>query len=429
MKAYNIFYQSFLTIIFVSLYLPTFIALPYTPQGEFYFPLWIFAVLLNYPKVALSQGFLASFSFVILHLIYQMFGLCQNQENTMVDYFWPMAFSFTVLEYFKASNNMPAFKRVIEITFICILLTSITSSISLNFFPSAARDMAGYLSSSGESELINFYLYIGIGNYSFFHNLALFVPLIMVLIINNRNIIISATWLIGILITMVYTVITGGFSSAFGLVIIGLAISMLLTKIKSRLRYVLLLSTIYLTFSTLVPLIAPLIYAVSDKLNSEFISPRLRNVAANLDGTSRLLDDQDLEYINGYEKQLDISIVAFKKNILTGSGISGGHHFWMDFLANFGIIGMIPWVIIMVYLVKSRTVWIIRQFRLVYFHIIITVIFFGLFKPIGTEVFVFISALFPAFIIYVQEYLLITSAESKKSKHLKQRQSKNILVA
>lgn len=397
-------FRYFLGLIIVSFFLPTFVALPYTTQAAFYFPIWVVLVGIFYPKTIFNFGFLGAFLFLILHVIYNLFGLYKTDTYSMLDYFWPMAFSFSVIEYFNVSKDYTGLYGLTKLTFILIIITMITSIVSLTMFPSAARDMAGFLSATGQYELNRFYLYIGIGNYYFFHNVAFIVPIIVFLFQNKQYLNFNRVYLIIFLALIFLAIYRGGFSSAFGLFFIGLSLGLFLNMIRSPLYYLILISIFYLQFNLIGPLLAPAFYATADLFDdSEYISPRLRNLASNFDGSSKLLDDRDLKYTEGYEIQLAISTQAFLENPLTGSGKQGGHHHWIDLLSKFGLIGFIPWILIMIYMYRSRVRPLKGTFKLIYFHVLMCLIFLGLFKPIGLEdMFSFVAIFLPAFLYYAQ---------------------------
>lgn len=397
------FFRGFLGLIILSLFLPSFVALPYTPQASFYYPFWIVLVLIFYPKVALNTGFLASFSFVVLHVVYVLFDFYLNDKYALLEFFWPLAFSFSVLEYFQASKDYKGLKMLTGLAIILILLTSLTSSISLTLFPSAARDMAGYLSESKQGDLGVFYMLIGIGNYYFYHNIAICSTLIVLLIQRSKGFQMKKWQLIAALVLVFFAVMRGAFSSAFGIFFIGIVFAFILPRIRTVFVYLITISSFYFVFSVIGPFLAPGMYALADVVDSEFISPRLRNVGANLDGSAKLLGDDELRYTQSYEDQLAKSMEAFQDSPLTGSGRQGGHHFWADFLAKFGIIGTLPWLFILIYLFYSRLSWLGGRMKVVAFHGFVTLVFIGFFKPIGLEeMFSFVAIFLPAFLIYFQ---------------------------
>lgn len=407
MTAVKIFLRYFLGVIIVSFFLPTFIALPYTPQASFYFPIWVVLVWIFYPKTIFNFGLLGAVLFLILHILYTIFGFYKTDAYSILDYFWPIAFCFSVIEYFNVSKDYTGFYTLTKLSFILIIVTSITSVVSLSQIPSASRDMAGLLSSTGQYEINVFYLYIGIGNYYFFHNVAFLVPLVVFLFQKKKYFKVKGVYLIAVLALIFLTIYRGGFSSALGLFFIGLFFGLFLNKIRSPLNYLIFISILYLSFNFIAPLSTPVMYSTADLLDSEFFSPRLRNVAAKIDGSEIFLDDRELLYTKGYEDQLEISTQAFLENPLTGIGKQGGHHFWADILGKFGIIGFIPWILIIIYMYRSRVRHLNETLKLIYFHVLMSLIFVGFFKPVGLEdIFTFVAIFFPAFLYYIQFKLL-----------------------
>jgi hypothetical protein len=404
-QAKNIYFRVILTIFYASFFLPTVVALPFTPQAVFYVPFWLFSLFIYYPKIFISKEFIISYLFLILHFIYVSFGLYGTNEFSLLDYFSQIAFSFSLLEYFKLSKDYVGFKYVTKLIFILLIITCGTNIVSLSIFPDASRGLAGYLSSSGQQELIVQYLYYGISSYDFFHTLAFISPIYPTFFL-LRKIKINKYVLLTTYGLYCLAIYRGGYSSAFGILLIGLFFSFFISKFTNQIKYLFFLAIFGIFFSFYSFIVSPALYFLADTLNSEFISPRLINVAANLDKSSTFLDEKELIYTVSYENQKEISLKSFYSNVLTGGEKSGGHHFFADFLGRFGIIGFVPLLIALIHTYFSRVKLFSGTFKILFIHIFTSFIFVGFFKPIGIFYMLpTVTFIVPAFFLYAQNFL------------------------
>lgn len=399
----------FLILILVSFFLPTFVALPYTPGSAFYAPFWLILLALNYPKIFISRGFLICYLFFIVHIIKFIFSDTYKVlafESTMAYNAMCLAFAISLLEYFKMLNKPIQFKQIGTLSFVLIMVTCVTCIISLNIFPDASRFLAGAGSTADSTVentgIIELYMLYGIANYDFYHGVAFISPIFMTLFFSKNKFVEKKKFIvpIALFLTCIYW---GQYSSTLGLILIGSIFSLIIPKLKSMTQYLLIsIITIFLvSFSG--KIISPVLYTLADILNSENFSPRLRNVGANLDGSYIELDDKDRTYTESYEEQKNISLESFYNNPIFGGNEIGGHHFWYDIIGRYGLIGLGVWITLLSYIFRDISNRLFGIYKIIYLHIFISFVFVGIYKPIITFTMIpYITFFAPIFLLMFQ---------------------------
>ncbi|UJP64472.1 hypothetical protein [Mongoliitalea daihaiensis] len=327
--------------------LPSISSIPRVPHYELFF---IGALGISFtlnPKVFLKRNFIVIFFLLLLHFIYQSFNI-YNEDNArkFTNFIVPILISSTYFEYYNLNRSKSVFFLK---TFIAgLIITAITTSIALEFFPDASRAMAGALSKEGNTELINFYLTIGVGGYAFSLMWMLTSLFLIYIYVKKGFYFFDRKMIIVFLVIQVYAFYKMGFTTPlllFFIAVLALPYKWYLTDFK---RSILSIFFIFFLFSVFSPLIINFIYSSADFLKSDFLSPRLTNIAMRLDGSLESTDfsidiDTKLQdgnqYLGGYEIRASKSFDAFISNPFFGGGDVGGHNFYLDILGTYGLLG------------------------------------------------------------------------------------------
>jgi hypothetical protein len=103
--------------------------------------------------------------------------------------------------------------------------------------------------------------------------------------------------------------------------------------------------------------------------------------------------------IGGYEMRREESLNQFYESPYIGGNISSGHHFWIDNLAKFGILGSIPFFFIFFYFFNFVKKQLVNPYlKIVYFHLIIVFMLIGVNKNI--------TLIMPVTILFIVPFML-----------------------
>lgn len=226
---------------------------------------------------------------------------------------------------------------------VCVsIITTVTTIVGCAMYPEASRILASVDSKDVESSL---YDWRNIGGYSFVYLMVLLHPL-LILAYKRRKIKLSKA-LIGTVLIFVLAIFSE-YTTALLLVLITSILYFSGKTFKiSNLIFLLILAILAVTvFSEFFSIF---LNNLADKVNSENIAYRLRALAGGRTGIENSEDNRIGLYENSFKTFLNNPLIG---TCLNGGGGIGGHSFILDFMAQYGIVGLIVMVLMYITIYK-----------------------------------------------------------------------------
>lgn len=342
--------------------------------------LWFFAVLFLKPKLLIHKAMLVLYFAFIVNLIIwasntNQFSYNYNTADILrfiYPYMW-IALAVNLNLYFIKSNDYEGFIKIINISFILILLTSITSILGLNSFPNASRSM-NQGTMAIDYNLHNYYSLIGIAGYGFYTMVMILIPIIVFLIKKTKTKLWKFLFYLFLLI-FIYSTYKAQHTTILIFAIVGFIIAHI--KLNKNFFLKLSLAVIFVAVSSV--FLSELIYSITEKMEASSVVKRLNDIAFTLDNGFV----EDSYFVSERLGRTQSSIDLFFINPIFGSGESSGHAYWIDRLALIGIIGFLFYANIFVKSYKFNSNFFshsISYYQLIYFIIII----FGVIKNMSS---------------------------------------------
>lgn len=396
----------FLVLYFLTLLVPAFMSINHVPASNFYIIIWLLFTVVFYPKFLFSREFKACLSFLIIHIIYLIINhykdLNLRVTETLGEIFIAVAFALSLWYFLRIPKEKKLLRTLAFILLSFIILTSVTTLIGLISFPYAARELIG----NPNAEEVRFLLGLNVGSYHFQYLLVFVSPLFLYFYISKKKF----AWLGGFLLTTT-VVLYAQIVAAIILLIVNIGLTLMLSKNISLRRYVILIVIGILFYAWGKPVISSF-FRESAQFLSQFeqISDKFSQLSGYFEQDKPGTKEGD---IHGYNIRFEKSYKGFLKSPFIGGESSGGHHFWMDNLAEHGIIGTIPWLFVFIYFLK--TVW--KKFdeenRILILNSVI------IFFLIGTNKNILIYTMLSSLFFVVPLLLSVYNISPKKKKHRK----------
>ena len=282
----------------------------------------------------------------------------------------PLLICFVFIDYFKNSQNNNKITVLLFFAFLIIIVRSITAINAEILMPNIARNSA-----TGMYDDFPEFGLIGAGTYQFINGLVFIVLPIMFILRHRGPVKVKILMMIvGILSlsAIVYTAWGTALIMYFLLILIGLSPQ----KTKYIPFYVALIC-------------AALLIAV----NSDFVFQFLGSIFAGNPTIYDKIIDIKQSFLEGeasgqlesrqtlYIQSLDI----FMSSPLFGdiNAEPGGHAFWIDHLASFGILGTIPLILAYLSIIIKSAVFVPDDYRTYYYLNFFVFIIFGCLKNVG----------------------------------------------
>lgn len=243
--------------------------------------------------------------------------------------------------YFKYTSRISDLKTIFWFSFIVIVIGSITTYYGLSTFPMASRELAS--SVAGSIEKTNFYKSIGILGYGYSSAIAYFVPLPIIFYRYHQKISYKLLFLLIltlVTLTMIKTQYTGQsamFAGVFVLSFVG-------EQKYQKYKYFLILILIVIIF---LPqnIYSQFFSVIASFIPEETLKSRIMDLSETLLYDN--INDAQTTHVGSRYQRIPFLWSEIKKSPLIGGGLDTGHVFWLDHLALFGVIGTIPWVLLL----------------------------------------------------------------------------------
>ncbi len=379
-KSSNIFTGLVLTgiaLIYFSLHLfPIVKSLQYVPNEKLIIPVWLFFLVLFKYKVLFNKEFYILLIFLFVHVLYlainNYYLLDPRTSETQADIFLALFFCISFFLFLKTENNERFNTLMFWIFTISIVVTGGATIIATLKNPLAVRSMIG----TQDYENVRALLSQNVGGYSFQYMVALISPLFCYAVKQTKNLMWYVPFLIGTLSVL--------FSQVFGIIIVHIlnAFSVyFILNTKNLKKYLSRIALLAIILSYSKKAIALLLIWIAEILNSfEQTHMKLLELGNSIMDDGMI--DTNTGYTEIYASRFETSLNAFYDSPILGGNPSGGHHFWIDNLAEHGLIGTLPWLLVLIVFYKYISTVCNKLETLLILNTIIMFVIIGLTKNI-----------------------------------------------
>ena len=318
---------------------------PIIGSFHFYAFLWIISLLLLKPGLFLKPVILHIIVIGILLTLIFPLVIWQKMDDwnlkALLYEFYYIFIANTIFWYFIVTNDHNGLNKVLKITFIFIIVTSILSIYSSKIDPLYARNITGgdFLYDKTD-DIRNF----GGGGYSFATSIVALFPILIYFYKNSQLFHYSKVFILSLGLLFFFTLIRVQFFANILLSTIIIVISFLGSK---RIKISILLVSIFIIISIIIP--ANYYAKVLDSLSH--YSNSTSDIHLKLNDMSDFLETGNMENtgIGGRASRYPDLFAGFIKAPILGTSFknnnlyvsTGGHLFWMNKLAILGILGFL----------------------------------------------------------------------------------------
>lgn len=355
--------------------------------------LYTVALYLYYPVTIMD-----SFTFaLVLNLIYIIIKSVFETSSIVdclddIKRYLPLIVSYIILCHIKLSKDRKFTKNLVHFMLIVLFIRYISAIVVDLIFPNTARMIAGL-----GIENPSLYYKIGAGSYSLINSgFLLILPLFYYQKNNTQK---RCKVLIGIFlfVEIISTIVTNWATAVIFSLLAILVGGLIYSKTKKSFVF----SIVMLIFIFCFMLNINLIVNRLDSINFE--NPELYSRLSDIIYTIAGIEvEGDLSARRGL---YSISINSINNNIITGNMNApvGGHAFFLDYVARYGLIGFMLLIITYIFLMKISTQFVPKRYRRVQILNFILYFAFGCVKNvIGYEFLLNLFVLGPL-IMYISE--------------------------
>ncbi len=320
----------------------------------------------------------------------------------MRDQHLPLAISVLLIEKYSNPSRRDDLKKLINFSYLVIFTLCITSIIIIYRNPAVVRGTEEQISYVQIYELRKF----GLANIDFFSSFPFLIPLLVyqykIKLAESKKIPFFNILLIIVITLCSYmAVIVAPF-----LILIIVLILAILGRRRLRSNLVILCIIIGLFFVTPKRIIGNIFYGFSDIVPNQELSSKLNEIGiAFTEGIELVTYEYEASTgIEGRAARIKYNLLDFVRSPIIGKGRQGNAHlFWLNILAQFGLIGILPLIYIIWLQIKKNAKSLSEDILFTYYLSMASFIVLGLLKSIsGYPMYLITFFIIPGKIILLQ---------------------------
>jgi len=405
---------AFLIILFsFASFIPQYYSIRIAGQNILNIRVWVFSFFLISIFFDSSSMFTPSMRWVYIYIgiylllevlgHYDLWGFGRiSRFAWMRDEHLPLAISVLLIEKYSNPSRRDDLKKLINFSYLVIFTLCITSIIIIYRYPGIVRGTEEQISYARIYELRKF----GLANIDFFSSFPFLIPLLVyqykIKLAESKKIpLINLLSIIVIILCSYMAVIV----APFLILIIVLILAILgRRRLKSNITILCILLALFIV--TPKRIIGNIFYGFSDIVPNQELSTKLNEIGiAFTEGIELVTYEYEASTgIEGRAARIKYNLLDFVKSPIIGTGKEGNAHlFWLNILAQFGLIGIFPLIYIIWLQIKKNAKLLSEDILFTYYLSMASFIALGLLKSIsGYPMYLITFFIIPGKIILLQ---------------------------
>lgn len=316
-------------------------------KQDYVFYLFYIIIFFRAPRVYFTDTMKLIYLYYILFFLMRISGYYDVESQWFMEWHYPVFSAVLIHNYYVYSRDQRSYARVILATLIIIAITTIANIYVLIRYPEVARQFFGDESVFG---VVGGPIYsIALGTYAFTSSVPFIIPMLIAFygVVQRKNLRIIILLFIAIILVSV-------FMSAITAPILMAAFCLLFALAgRKRLGTSFLVSAILLLVIVTVPtsVKSDFFYSISDVVTQKDLSRKMRDIGYVIEtGVDIANPMSTVEY---RAERIPQNLAAFATNPIFGTGYeTNAHLFWLNRLAQVGLLGTLPLVLILYHHLK-----------------------------------------------------------------------------
>lgn len=366
-------------------------------KRELVFYLFYLLIFIRAPRVYFTDTMKLVYLYYIIFFLMRISGYYDIESQWFMEWHYPVFSAILIHNYYVYSRDHRSYARVILAALIIIAITAIVNIYVLFRYPEVARKLFG--EQSVFDTLGGPIYFVGLATYAFTSGVPFIIPMLVAF---YR---IARTGLRIVIVIFVAVILISVFMSALTAPILIAAFCLLFALAgRKRLGASVIVSAILLLFIAIVPTSAKsnFFYSLSDMITQKDLSTKMRDIGYVME--TGIDTSNPLSTVERRAARMPLIIQAFARNPIFGTGREiDSHLFWPNRLAQVGLMGTIPLILILYHHMKLCLRRCDNYYR---FYVIVSSLLFiimGFIKNTSGPMFYYLLLLVPG--MYYLKYL------------------------
>lgn len=316
-------------------------------KREYVFYLFYIIIFFRAPRVYFTDTMKLIYLYYILFFIMRISGYYDVENQWFMEWHYPVFSAVLIHNYYVYSRDHRSYARVILATLIIIAITAIANIYVLIRYPEVARQLFGDESVVGG---LGGPIYsIGLGTYALTSSIPFIIPMLIAFyrVVQRTSLRIAVVVFIAIILASV-------FMSAITAPILMAALCLLFALAgRKRLGASILASAVLLLVIVIVPtsVKSDFFYSISNVVTQKDLSRKMRDIGYVIE--TGIDTSNPMSTVEHRAERIPQNLKAFATNPLFGTGYEiDSHIFWLNRLAQVGLLGTLPLILILFHHMK-----------------------------------------------------------------------------
>ena len=315
-----------------------------TARGWIWIPFACLMCFMLSTAVFRSKQFLWMMVYFIVLVLNLLIGKASNSNNYLILNFatllWAISFPFII----RRDVNRQFVKTFVIVELFVVLLTAVLTIIVDFAIPGVVRQSVAYIN-SGQSEMAVSLYRLGVCEYGLPHAIPIIMPAIVMYARHRSKSVLSKMLTIIVVFVLSYFVFISGITTAILLLAFSIIGSLIISTVSSKKTYtrLIILGLFALPFAN-ENVVVSVISGIAD------VVPEGNSFHGKLISIENTIKYDEAEgSVEAREDKYSMSWKSFRENPLTGGSgevISGGHSAILDNFGAYGLLGGIPFLLL-----------------------------------------------------------------------------------
>ncbi len=331
--------------------------------------LWLGTLLIFEYKRFISKTYILLYLFIFIAFIMNtIYWHKFNSIPWMISDIINLFIATTLIDYFISSKDYKGLNICLYVILASIVITCLIDIFIFYRY--------GYTSRMIHEKQIHFKNF-GFAGMMFYYGICLTLSVIMACFKSQKTRGLKKWFLLFYIIIVYYALFLAEYTTAFLIGTLGLIFGYLG---RERVKYSLFLAFIVICIGLLLPrnIVSETVYYVAEQSEGETMSARLSDLGLFISGEPTSTST----HIEARGARIPFQLKNIAQSPIIGGGPTTEHCFWLDRFSMFGIIGMIPWILIFIYQIRLTNFFIDDRYRYYYYVCLSLCIIMGLMKQL-----------------------------------------------
>jgi hypothetical protein len=310
--------------------------------------------ILLYPRSVINKQTFYLLAYFIVMFIYNYIGPYDNSLRSIMLEVYPSAACLVIINIFMYNKDLDWLRIIGMEVLFCIIISSVFTSYGLSNTPNLAREGIQIAAAKGTNDLVDNF----IAGFGLIHSIPLLIPVLVYKFKSEKQYYAKIIYLTSILV-LLYLLVKASYATPIIVTMFSLLLSIMIIKTLNQIILFSIFLLVFIILLTNIDMIISFMVYIQPIFYGTVVDKKISDIIQTL-STGYISGD-----VNNRSVLYDISLNAFFSSIIIGGNGRelGGHSYFIDRLALYGVLGLMPYILFYYTVFKRNIIFSARDSR------------------------------------------------------------------